>query len=116
MDVEVGKWANYSCAVDSTEGNSFEWCLVIPGREEVRCDPPAYLRNYYRRLNNSIEIQHSYNESSKTSYIWLNVTEELDGTVVQCQHGSSGAIAYSKMSLLRVKSVSEAEVDIEDVE
>ena len=109
VDAEVGKWANYSFTVESTEGNSFKWCLAIPGSEKIHCAPPERLQNKIRRkLNNSIEIVYSYNNDSLiTSLIALNVTEELDGTVVQCQYGS---MTYGKMSLLRVESVSEAEV------
>ena len=117
MDAEIGNWANYSCTVESTESNSFKWCLAIPGSKKICCAPPEILQYFIlQNLNNTIEIECSYSDSRKTSHIKLKVTEELDGTVVQCQHGSPPAIARSKMSLLLVESVSEAEVDVEDVD
>lgn len=107
VEAEVGEWANYTCTVDSTEIlNNFKWCFITPGMGKMNCIPPV--PNLFRLIAGiSMERGDNSNpdDTLKTSNIRLKVTEELNGTVFQCVYGIRDTLTYSKMSLLRLKSI-----------
>ena len=107
VEAEVGEWANYTCTVNSTDILSFKWCFVTPGMGKMNCIPPVSI---VFRLIAGITMEKAGDNSNpddtlKTSNIRLKVTEELNGTVIQCVYGTMDTLTYSKMSLLRLKSV-----------
>ena len=109
MKPEVGTWVDFNCNVDSNANESFKWCFVFPNRSSVQCSPLNLFRVYVR----SITTENHYSSQTVSSF-QLKATEELDGTIVQCQYGE---MLYSKMTLLVVNSESESEnIAIEDVE
>ena len=107
VKAEVDTLVNFTCTVGfAADGEGFKWCFALPNASKVECRSP-------RRIHRIAPITKvSYNKTF--SSFLLNATEEMDGTVVQCQYGE---MLCSKFSLLVVNSESESEnIAVEDVE